>query len=74
MFCPGKVMPCFDQPDLKSNMTLIVYTHEMWQAASVADIEGVSHMVSAEVKEAFKEESWLLDFVQRDLEYDVKRV
>ena len=38
MFCPSKVMPCFDQPDLKSNMTLIVYIHEMWQAASVGHI------------------------------------
>ena len=67
-------MPCFDQPDLKSNMTLIVYTHEMWQTASVAAIEGIVNMSVDSAKEAYEEENWMLDFVQHDLDYQVKRV
>ena len=56
-------MPCFDQPDLKSNMTLIVYTHEMWQAASVSAIQGIDHMIGEHTIAAYNSEHWMLEFV-----------
>ena len=38
MFCTGMVLPCFDQPDLKSNMNLELITHHAWYAVSNSEI------------------------------------
>ena len=64
MFCTGMVLPCFDQPDLKSNMNLELITHSEWHAVSNSET-----ILEAPVNRGQQEEDgdgWLLDFFLKD--------
>jgi len=53
-------LPCFDQPDLKSNMTLEIITHDSWKAVSNAH---VIREQKTDVNEIDDEgQGWIADF------------
>ena len=58
------VLPCFDQPDLKSNMNLELITHSAWHA--VSNSETISEAPINPEQEEENGDGWLLDFFLKD--------